>query len=130
MGDQGNIKGYFGAPVKQLKRKAIHSAESTAVNEKKTKSDNPTVRVRTFQGILEGHLPVASTRCEPRCGVLFHIICRRHSATANLQSSLNIGCESGGKCCIDSLVHHSTSNQLSQRFRVVTLHIKRIKKTL
>ena len=54
MGDQGNIKGYFGAPVQQLKRKPIHLAESTAVNEKKTKSDNPTVRVRKFQGILEG----------------------------------------------------------------------------
>ena len=61
MGDQGTIKGYFGAPLKQLKRKAIHSAESTAVNEK-TKSDNPTVRVRKFQRILEGHLPVGSTK--------------------------------------------------------------------
>ena len=49
MGDQGHLRGYFGAPVKQLKRKAIHSAESTVVNEKKTKSDNPTVQVQKFQ---------------------------------------------------------------------------------
>ena len=42
MADQQSIKGFFGAPVKQLKRKAKPSPESTMVNEKK-KSDNPTV---------------------------------------------------------------------------------------
>ena len=125
MADQGNLKGYFGAPVKQLKRKAIHSAESTAVNEKKTKSDNPTVRVRKFQEFWKD-----TFLFEPRCDVLFHIICRRHSVIANVQSSLNVGCESGGKYYRDSLVHHNAANQLSQRFRVATLHIKRIKKTL
>lgn len=49
MADQRSIKGYFGAPVKQLKRKAKPLAENTEMNEKKKQSDSPTVRVRKFQ---------------------------------------------------------------------------------
>ena len=41
MADQRSIKSYFGAPVKQLKRKAKPSTESTVVNEKKKQRDNP-----------------------------------------------------------------------------------------
>ena len=44
MADQRGIKGYFSAPVKQLKRQAKPLAESSVVNEKK-KSDNPTIQV-------------------------------------------------------------------------------------
>lgn len=49
MADQRSIKSYFGAPVKQLKRKAKPCTESTVVNEKKKQRDNPTARIRKFQ---------------------------------------------------------------------------------
>jgi len=45
MVDQPSIKGNFGAPGKQLKRKAKPSAKSTEVNETKKQTDSPTVRV-------------------------------------------------------------------------------------
>ena len=38
-------------------------------------------------------------------------ICRRYPAFANLQSSLYIGCGSGGKYRIDSLLHHKASKE-------------------
>ena len=113
MGDQGNLKGYLGAPVKQLKRKAVHSAESTAVNEKKTKSGNPTVRVRKFQEFWKDTFLWVTH--DANQDVMYCSISYVESippSVANLQSSLNIGCESGGKYRIDSLVHHNASNQL------------------
>lgn len=38
-------------------------------------------------------------------------ICRRYPAFANLQSSLYIGCGSGGKYRIDSLLHHNVPKE-------------------
>lgn len=49
MADQRRIKGYFGVPVKQLKRKAKPSAEKAKAKEKKKQSNSPTVQVRKFQ---------------------------------------------------------------------------------
>ena len=43
MADQRSIKCYFGAPVKQLKRKAKPLAENTDENEKKKQFDGPTL---------------------------------------------------------------------------------------
>ena len=43
-----SITGYFGAPVKQLKRKGNPSAENTGVIEKKH-CDSPTIPVRKFR---------------------------------------------------------------------------------
>ena len=106
MGDQGNLKGYFGAPVKELKRKAVHKAESTAVNEKKTKSGKfQEFWKDTFLWVIH----------DANQDVIYCSISYVESippSVANLQGSLNIGCESGGKYRIDSLVHHNASNQL------------------
>ena len=114
MGDQGNLKGYFGAPVKQLKRKAVHSVESTAVNEKKTKSGNPTDRVRKFQEFWKDtFLWVINDANQDvmYCSISYMYVESIPPSVANLQSSLNIGSEPGGKFRIDSLVHHNASNQ-------------------
>ena len=43
MADQRSIKCYFGATVKQLKRKAEPLPENTEVNEKKKQFESPTV---------------------------------------------------------------------------------------
>ena len=43
-----SVTGYFGAPVKQLKRKGNPSAENTGVIEKKH-CDSPTIPVRKFR---------------------------------------------------------------------------------
>ena len=103
MGDQGNLQGYFGAPVKQLKRKAVHSAESTAMNDTKTKSRNPTVRVRKFQEFWKDTLLWVIH--DANQDVMYCFISYVESilpSVENLQSSLNIGCEPGGKFCINS----------------------------
>ena len=95
MADQRSIKGYFGAPEKQLKRKANPSAESTMVNEKKKKSDIPTVQVQKFQESWKDASPWVVH--DANQDVMYCSICRRYPAFANLQSSLYIGCGSGGK---------------------------------
>ncbi|CAH3027158.1 unnamed protein product [Porites evermanni] len=46
---QQSITGYFGAPVRQPKKKGNPSAENTGVIEKKH-CDSPTVPVRKFRG--------------------------------------------------------------------------------
>ena len=100
--DQRSIKGYFGAPVKQLKRKAKPLTESTVVSGKK-ETDNPTVWVWKLTFLWVVH--------DANQDVMYFSICRRHSAFANLQSSLYIGCGSGGKYRIDSPGHHNMSKE-------------------
>lgn len=112
MANQRSIKGYFGAPEnaeKQQKRKANPSAEGTMVNEKKKKSENPTVRVRKFQESWKDAFPWVVH--DANQDVMYCSICRRYPAFANLQSSLYIGCGSGGKYRIDSLLHHKASKE-------------------
>ena len=108
MADQRSIKSYFGAPVKQLKRKA-KPTESTMVNEKKKQRDNPTARIRKFQESWKETFPWVVH--DANQDVMYCSTCRRYPAFANLQSSLYIGCGSGGKYRIDSLVHHNTSKE-------------------
>ena len=108
MADQRSIKSYFGAPVKQLKRKA-KPKESTVVSEKKKQRDNPTARIRKFQESWKETFPWVVH--DANQDVMYCSTCRRYPAFANLQSSLYIGCGSGGKYRIDSLVHHNTSKE-------------------
>ena len=108
MADQRSIKSYFGAPVKQLKRKA-KPTESTMVNEKKKQRDNPTARIRKFQESWKETFPWVVH--DANQDVMYCSKCRRYPAFANLQSSLYTGCGSGGKYRIDSLVHHNTSKE-------------------
>ena len=108
MADQRSIKSYFGAPVKQLKRKA-KPTESTVVNEKKKQRDNPTARIRKFQESWKETFPWVVH--DANQDVMYCSTCRRYPAFANLQSSLYIGCGSGGKYRIDSLVHHNASKE-------------------
>ena len=107
---QRSIIGYFGAQVKQPKRKGNPSAENTVVIEKKH-CDSPAVRVRKFQeSWKETFLWVVHDVNED---VMYCSICtgRKYPSFANLQSSLYIGCGSGGKFPIDSLVHHNVSKE-------------------
>ena len=110
MGDQGNLKFYFGAPVKKLKRKAVHSAESTAVNEKKTKCGNPTVRVRKFQEFWKDTFLWAIH--DANQDLMYCSISYVESIPLSVANLQNSGCEPGGKFRKDSLVHHNASNQL------------------
>lgn len=108
MADERSIKSYFGAPVKQLKRKA-KPTESTVVSEKKKQRDNPTARIRKFQESWKETFPWVVH--DANQDVMYCSTCRRYPAFANLQSSLYIGCGSGGKYRIDSLVHHNASKE-------------------
>ena len=87
------------------KRIAKPSAESTVVNEKK-KSDKPTVCVQKFHHWKDTFPWVVH---DANQDVMYCPICRRYPAVANLQSSLYIGCGSGGKYRIKYLVHHEAA---------------------
>ena len=83
--------------------------ESTVVNEKKKQRDNPTARIRKFQESWKETFPWVVH--DANQDVMYCSTCRRYPAFANLQSSLYIGCGSGGKYRIDSLVHHNASKE-------------------
>ena len=67
------------------------------------KSDNPRVWVWKLHHWKDTFLWVVH---DANQDVMYCPICRRYPAVANLQSSLYIGCGSGGKYRIKYLVHH------------------------
>lgn len=102
-----STKGYFG-PYKAAKEKSkTIGRKHWGVWEEKA-IWQPNGLSSKVWGILEVHLPMGRTRCEPRCDVASgpHL-----EGIPLLQSSLYIGCRSGRKYCIDSLDHQNASKE-------------------
>ena len=92
MADQRSIKGYFGVPVNQLRRKAKPSGESTVVTDEGKKSDNPTVQVRKFQESWKDTFQWVVHNVNQ--DVMYCSICRRYPTFANLQVLCTLAVES------------------------------------
>lgn len=70
---------------------------------------SPTVRVRKFQQFWKETFPWEVHNANK--DVMYCSICRKYLRFANQQSSLYIGCGSGRKSRIDSIVHNNVSKK-------------------